>query len=231
MEKQQITISILGQECKIIANSPEEEARILKTAKLVQGELDDILAQSGVSQVTALVYAALNMGDRLCREQESMENLRVQITESAERVAKLEKELHKIKQEKPKRKTKAAAPEPPPEPQPEPEQVVMAEAIQEPVIQEPVITEPIIQEPVVQEPVVQEPVIQEPVVQEPVATEPVITEPVSQEPIIQEPTITEPEIQEQATPDPVMGEVDVAALAELVQEAERAVDQTKIPDC
>lgn len=105
MEKKQISITILGQECKIMANDPQEEKRIRNTVTLLEQELESILSHSGVSQVTALIYAALNMGDRLYREQEAMENLRVQITESADLVAKLEKELQK--QDKPKRKESA----------------------------------------------------------------------------------------------------------------------------
>ncbi len=122
MEKKTIMVEILGQECKIVANSPEEENRIHKTIALIQGEMKSMIGKTSVSQVTALLYTTLNIGDRLFREMESTENLRDQISENAEQIAKLERELQKAKKpkepkEQPKGKSKGKkeeTPEPPP---------------------------------------------------------------------------------------------------------------------
>lgn len=242
MEKQQVTVTILGQEYKIMASSPEEKGRIQKTATFVQGELEEILSKTGASQVTALVYAALNMGDRFCKEQEGMENLRVQITESAERVAKLEKELQKLKQDKPKRETtrRAKAQEPPPQPEPMIETTIQEQIA--PLTKEtPVVAEPVVKEnPVVAEPVVKEnPVVAEPVVKE----NPVVAEPVAKEnpepkesPEVPSQETKEPDLEsvtlESSTPESAnQNKEPMDALAELAQEVERAVDQTKLPDC
>ncbi|MFI3252999.1 MAG: cell division protein ZapA [Eubacteriales bacterium] len=108
MEKKIITVEILGQECKIVASTPEEEARIQKIAQLIQSEIQSTLERTGASQVTALLYTALNLGDRLFRELESTENLREQITESADRIAKLEKMISQKGKEPRKTKGKKA---------------------------------------------------------------------------------------------------------------------------
>ncbi len=109
MEKRTMKVTILGQVCKVVVNTPEDEARLAKTTQLLQQEVDEMLGHPGISQLTAAVYAAMNIGDRLCREQDAMENLRQQITQSAERATKLEKELQKLKQEnKQEKKAKAS---------------------------------------------------------------------------------------------------------------------------
>lgn len=105
IEKVAIDVDILGQDCQVMCSSPEEELRVQKTASLIREEVENIVRQAGVSQVTALLYTALNLGDRLFREIESTENLRDQITQGAEQIAKLERELHK----KPKAKESTKA--------------------------------------------------------------------------------------------------------------------------
>lgn len=95
MEKKKIIVEILGQECKIFANSPEEEQRVKKIADLIQVEAEHIIKKTGTSYMTALLYTALNLGDRWFCEIESTENLREQIARGAEAVEKLERELQK----------------------------------------------------------------------------------------------------------------------------------------
>lgn len=106
MEKEILKIDIVGQECRVGVHNEVEKARAIKTSLVLQGELDAMLKVSQGSRMLALAYAAMNVTDRLCREQEAMDNLRLQITESAERVSKLERELSKAR-EKPKSRKKA----------------------------------------------------------------------------------------------------------------------------
>lgn len=97
MDKNRVNFTILGNDYTILSGSLEEEAYILKTAKLVEEESRKILENSGVSQVGALVYAAMNIADLYYKEQGNTENLRVQITEFADANTKLEKELNRQK--------------------------------------------------------------------------------------------------------------------------------------
>lgn len=101
MNKKRVSVTILGTEYTIMSGSPEEEAYIRKTAALVEDEVAKVLEKNGVSQVGALVYAAMNIADLFFKEQSNTENLRFQITQSAERTSKLEKELSRAKSDKP----------------------------------------------------------------------------------------------------------------------------------
>ncbi len=138
-EKTAIAVEILGQDCQIMCSSPEEELRVQKTATLIRDEVSNIVKEAGVSQVTALLYTALNLGDRLFREIESTENLREQITQGAEQITKLERELHKKQKTKEPAKARGKKESVKENAKVIPETVV--EAIQEPLeeaIQEPV---------------------------------------------------------------------------------------------
>lgn len=118
MDKFKVTVNILGKDYHMLASTVEEEAYIRKTGKLVESEMRKVLTNNGVSQVSALVYAGMNIADLYFKEQSITENLRVQITQSAEEATKLEKEIARMKADKPKREPKTgkgktvASPEP-----------------------------------------------------------------------------------------------------------------------
>lgn len=103
----QVEITIMGSEYYVMATTLEEEAYIKKTAKLVEEQVQLVLRNGGAADVATLVYAAMNIADMYHKEQSNATNLIYQIGQTAEQVTKLEKELAKLKAEKPKRETKA----------------------------------------------------------------------------------------------------------------------------
>lgn len=109
MDRFKVKFTILGAEYSIWASCPEEEDYILKTAKTVSDQVEQILSSGSITELAALVYASMNMADLYYKELQNSENLRFQITQSASQVSKLEKEVVKLKGEKTKRTRKAAA--------------------------------------------------------------------------------------------------------------------------
>lgn len=103
----QVEITIMGQNYYVVATSLEEEAYIKKTAKLVEEQVQNVLRHGEIPEVATLVYAAMNIADMYHKEQSNATNLIYQIGQTADQVTKLEKELAKLKSEKPKRETKA----------------------------------------------------------------------------------------------------------------------------
>lgn len=107
MGKYEVAFTILGEEYILLANTIEEEAYIQKTAGLVEEQATAIVGRSHFSRSKSMVYASMNLADLYFKEQANTINLRKEIIDSADRISKLEKELQRLKTDKPKRGAKA----------------------------------------------------------------------------------------------------------------------------
>ena len=77
----------------------EDESYVRQVASYVDGQIRDVLEQSRLSQADAAILSALNIADQYYREQSAAENLRRQVKEGLEELAKLKTELSEAKRE------------------------------------------------------------------------------------------------------------------------------------
>lgn len=77
----------------------EDEDYVRRCAELVDKQIEEVSAGGRLSQTDAAVLAAMNIADRLMKEQEISENLRRQVKENLEEASSLKRELSEAKRE------------------------------------------------------------------------------------------------------------------------------------
>lgn len=95
--KQTINVTILGQDYTLKAS--EESGYVEKIAAQVDKEIDSVIRASGASHLKGAVLAAMNISDQLYKEQQAADELRSQMKERGEEIAKLQMEISRQKQE------------------------------------------------------------------------------------------------------------------------------------
>lgn len=91
-----ITVTVQGQKYTLLA--AEEPAYVQQVAAYVDKKMSETHA-AGLAQVDCAILTALNIADERFKEQQSGENLRLQIKELLEESAKLKMELSEAKRE------------------------------------------------------------------------------------------------------------------------------------
>lgn len=92
-----ITVTISGTEYTLMSDDAPSYMR--RTADMVDGKMEEIMASGRVSRMDAAVLAAVNLADELLKQQSSTENIRNQLKVYLDDANKAKNELSECKRQ------------------------------------------------------------------------------------------------------------------------------------
>ena len=97
LPKNKVKVRIAGEDFVVMA--AESDDYIRRVASYVDGKVADIRANARISLMDAIVLASINLTDELFKNQESVENLRMQLKGYIDDIARLRADLNDARRE------------------------------------------------------------------------------------------------------------------------------------
>ncbi len=92
-----VLVTIGGEEYPLVAD--ESAAYMQRVGAYVSDKMDEVIAGSRVGRFDAAILTALNIADELFKQQQSAEQLRVQIKTYLDEAGKAQSEVSELKRE------------------------------------------------------------------------------------------------------------------------------------